>query len=124
MRVPAPRLSAVLPAIALLTLALCGCGGDGLLSFGGEPAEKSRKPANATEYHCDGGAVLYLRDQGADSVWLIAPDREIRLDKKAEGRYGFGRVELDIDKDRIDLIDPPTNQVNCRRPDATPAKKG
>ena len=36
------------------------------------------------------------------------------LDKKAEGRYAFGRVELDMDKDRLDLIDPPSNQVNCK----------
>ena len=58
---------------------------------------------------------MYVRQLEGGAVWLIAPDREIRLDKKAEGRYGFGRVELDIDKDRLDLIDPPTNRVNCKR---------
>ena len=108
--------------LTLLALAVGGCGGSGLLFFGGEAPEISRKPVNAVEYRCEGGAVLYLRRQGNDSVWLIAPDREIRLDKKADGRYGFGRVELDIDGERVDLIDPPANQVNCKRVDAAPKR--
>ena len=109
-------------AVALLLASLAGCGGDGILFFGGEASEMSRKPANATEYRCDGGTLLYLRTLDAKAVWLITPDREIRLDQKAEGRYGFGRVELDVDKDRIDLIDPPSNQVNCKRTEATPKR--
>jgi len=109
--------------MALLAAALAGCGGGSVLPFfGGEIPEASRKPANATEYRCEGGTLLYLRTLDAKAVWLIAPDREIRLDLKAEGRYGFGRVELDVDKDRIDLIDPPSNQVNCIRTDATPKR--
>ena len=106
----------------LLLPLLAGC--SSLWPFGdGEVKENSRKPANAVEYRCDGGATLYLRNMDANSVWLIAPDREIRLNKKAEGRYGIGRVELDVDADRIDLIDPPTNQVNCKRVGGTPARK-
>ena len=112
-----------LRAGVLLAAALSGCGGGAsALFFGGDAPEISRKPPNSTEYRCDGGAVLYLRRQGNDSVWLIAPDREIRLDKKPSGRYAFGRVELDIDGDRIDLIDPPVNQVNCKRTDAAPKR--
>jgi hypothetical protein len=102
-------------AVTLLALALAGCGGSALPFFGGETPEASRKPANAIEYRCEGGVSLYVRQLDAGAVWLIAPDREIRLDKKAEGRWGFGPVELDIDKDRLDLIDPPTNRVNCQR---------
>jgi hypothetical protein len=103
-------------AVTLLTFALAGCGGGSVLPFfGGETPEASRKPANATEYRCPDGVALYVRNLEGGAVWLIAPDREIRLDKKAEGRYGFGRVELDIDKDRLDLIDPPTNRVDCKR---------
>ena len=106
----------------LLLPLLAGC--SSLWPFGdGEVKENSRKPANAVEYRCDGGATLYLRNMDANSVWLIAPDREIRLNKKAEGRYGIGRVELDVDADRIDLIDPPTNQVNCKRVGGAPARK-
>ena len=94
---------------------LAGCGGVSLWPFGSSGTELSRKPSDATEYQCAGGKVFYVRNLDANAVWLIAPDREIRLDKKAEGRYVFGRVELDIDKDRLDLIDPPTNRVNCKR---------
>ena len=109
-------MARVIRAVTLLTFALAGCGGgSGLPFLGGETPEISRKPANAAEYRCAGGVSLYVRQLDGGAVWLIAPDREIRLDKKAEGRYGFGRVELDIDKDRLDLIDPPTNQVNCKR---------
>lgn len=99
---------------ALLAFALAGCGGV-VPFFTGDTPEVSRKPANATEYRCEGGVSLYIRQLDGGAVWMIAPDREIRLDKKAEGRWGFGRVELDIDKDRLDLIDPPTNRVNCKR---------
>jgi hypothetical protein len=106
-------------ALALLPAALAGCGAGSVLPFfGGETPETSRRPANATEYRCEGGVTLYVR-QLEGAIWLIAPDREIRLDKKAEGRYAFGRVELDMDKDRLDLIDPPSNQVNCRPVGAT-----
>ena len=103
-------------AISLLGIGLAGCGGGVLPYFGGEAPEINRKPVNATEYHCPGGTTLYVRSiEGG--VWLIAPDRELRLDRKAEGRYAYGRVELDIDKNRLDLIDPPSNQVNCQRAD-------
>jgi hypothetical protein len=109
-------------ALALLPAVLAGCGGASLWPFGGETPEASRKPVNATEYRCPGGVSLYVRNLERGSVMLIAPDRELRLDKKAEGRYGYGRVEMDIDKDRLDLIDPPTNQVNCQRAGGTAAK--
>lgn len=110
--------------IALLSAAGAGCsGGASLWPFGdSEAPEISRKPANATEYRCEGGATLYLRQLAAGGVWLFAPDRELRLDKKAEGRYGYGRVELVLDKDRLDFTDPPAGQVTCLRPES-PAKK-
>jgi hypothetical protein len=111
-------------AIALLPFALAGCSGTSIVPFlGGEAPEQNRKPANATEYRCEGGAAVYVRQLDGNAIWLIAPDREIRLDKKAEGRYVYGRVELDMDKDRLDLIDPPTNQVNCKRMGATAAPR-
>ena len=104
-------------APALLSAALAGCGGtaSGLWPFGGEGAELSRKPANAAEYRCDGGATLYVRTLDQNAVWLIAPDREIRLDRKAEGRYGFGRVELGFGKETMELTDPPVTYTNCKR---------
>jgi len=111
-------------AAALLGFALAGCSpGSVLPFFGGDTPEASRKPANATEYRCERGVSLYVRHVENGAVWLIAPDRELRLDKRADGRWGFGRVELDIDKDRLDLIDPPSNQVNCRRAGAAAEPK-
>jgi hypothetical protein len=111
-------------AAGMLALAiLAGCSGGSILPFlGSDAPEITRKPANATEYRCPGGTTLYVRNiEGG--VWLIAPDRELRLDRKADGRYGYGRVELDIDKDRLDLIDPPSNQVNCQRVGGTAAPR-
>lgn len=96
-------------APALFALLLSGCGGVNLWPFG-EPAtaELSRKPANATEYRCDEGKVFYVRSLDAGAVWLIAPDREIRLDKlPGEGRYGVGRVALELSGQAATLTDPP-----------------
>ena|SRR5258706_3632427 len=104
------------PFALLLPLLLAGCGGISLWPFGGsETVEHSRKPANATEYRCDEGKAFYVRSLDADSVWLIAPDREIRLDKKADGRWGVGRVELQTSGAAATLIDPPARFANCKR---------
>jgi hypothetical protein len=98
----------------LAPLLLAGCGGFNL--FGeGEVPEASRKPANAVEYHCEGGKTFYLRNLDANTVWLIAPDREIRLDKQADGRYALGRVQLEMTSERVELSDPPATYSNCKR---------
>ena len=103
-------------ALSLAPLLLAGCGGVSLWPFG-EPAsnELSRKPANATEYRCDGGKTFYVRSIDAGAMWLIAPDREIRLDKQADGRYGVGRVELELSGAGATLADPPARFTNCKR---------
>jgi len=106
--------------LAILSLLLAGgCSSDSVSSlwpFGdSDTPEASRKPANATEYRCDGGKGFYVRSLDAGAVWLIAPDREIRLDKLPDGRYGVGRVALEIDADRAQLSDPPALFSNCKR---------
>ena len=102
-------------ACALLaSFLLAGCGSFSL--FGdGEVSEKSRKPANATEYRCDGGRTFFVRSIDANAVWLIAPDRELRLDKQPDGRYALGRVQLEMTSERVELSDPPTSYANCKR---------
>ena len=106
------RLSVVL----LPLLLAAGCGSIDLWPFGDSgTTEKSRKPANATEYRCDGAKGFYVRTLDADAVWLIAPDREIRLVKRAEGLYGAGRVQLEVSGGDVTLTDPPTVFVNCKR---------
>ena len=102
--------------LALFALTLAGCGSVSLWPFGAsETSENSRKPANATEYRCDGAKTFYVRSLDGGAVWLIAPDREIRLDKQADGRYGVGRVLLEISGDGATLTDPPAVFAGCKR---------
>ena len=106
-------------ALALCALLLAGCGGfsvEKLWPFGeGGASEVARKPANATEYRCDAGRTFYVRNIEGGAVWLIAPDREIRLDRKTEGRWGVGRVELQISGETAILTDPPAQFTGCKR---------
>ena len=112
--------AAVFPAALILLLA--GCGSVSLWPFG-EPGstELSRKPANATEYQCEGRKTFYVRNLDAGAVWLIAPDREIRLAKPAgttELVYTAGKVRLEITEQSATLLDPPAQFLGCKRGDA------
>ncbi len=107
---PALLLAAILPA-----LPAAGCGGASLWPFGAPTEEISRKPASSTEYRCDEGKVFYVRTLDPGAVWLIAPDREIRLDRRSDGRFTAGRVELELAADRAELADPPARFANCKR---------
>jgi hypothetical protein len=108
-------LRAVTALSALCALTLAGCGGASLWPFGTSEKEQSRKPANATEYRCADARTFYVRNLDGGAVWLIAPDREIRLDRQADGRYGAGRVLLEIGGDGATLTDPPAVFMNCKR---------
>lgn len=106
---------------ALLALLLAGCESVNvgkLWPFGEGATEVSRKPANAAEYLCDGNRRFYVRPLEGGAVWLIAPDREIRLEKLAgEGRYGVGRVELELGGQGATLTDPPGAPfTGCKKP--------
>ncbi len=104
-------------AAGLALLLAGGCGGIDLWPFGeSESSEQSRKPQNAAEYRCDGGRAFFVRNLEGGAVWLIAPDREIRLDKlPGEGRYGVGRVLLEISGSAATLADPPAQFSGCKR---------
>jgi membrane-bound inhibitor of C-type lysozyme len=104
---------------AFASFLLAACGGASLWPFGSESTELSRKPANATEYVCQGGRTFYVRGLDAGAVWLIAPDREIRLEKStgAGSVYRAGRVVLEINGPDAMLTDPPTLFAGCRRAD-------
>ena len=104
--------------LALAPVVLAGCGGASLWPLGGGGSERSRVPANATEYRCAGGKGFYVRNLDAGAVWLIAPDREIRLDKlpgAESGRYGAGKVVLEISGNDAMLFDPPAQFAGCKR---------
>lgn len=108
--------------LAALSVLSAGCGSIDLWPFGESGStEVSRKPANATEYQCQGGKVFYVRTLDAGAVWLIAPDREIRLEKSAGSTdmvYGAGKVRLEIAAQNATLLDPPAQFLDCKRADA------
>jgi hypothetical protein len=109
-------------AAGFACLLLAGCSSvSSLWPFGeGGGTERSRKPANATEYVCQGGKGFYVRSLDAGAVWLIAPDREIRLEKPAGSEasvYRAGRVTLEIIGQDAMLTDPPAQFAGCKRAD-------
>jgi hypothetical protein len=117
-----------LPPILLAAL-LSGCGSissfspSNLWPFSSGATEISRKPADATEYQCAGGNVFYVRNLDANAVWLIAPDRQIRLERAAGSTqqvYSAGKVRLEIAGEAATLLDPPGNFAGCKRPGAKP----
>ena len=111
-------------AAVFLGFALSGCSGGSINLWPfGEPGsrESSRKPANATEYQCSGGKQFHVRRLDDNAVWLIAPDREIRLEKSAGAgstAYSAGRVRLELTEQSATLIDPPAQFLGCKRADA------
>lgn len=113
---------------AVTALLLAGCGGFSVWPFGdSRPAEASRKPGDATEYRCDGGKGFFVRPLDAGAVWLIAPDREIRLTKTGGvqgARYVAGRVVLEIAGETATLLDPPANFSGCKRAAAPRSRRG
>lgn len=101
----------------LAALLLAGCGGIDLWPFGeGGGKELSRTPPNATEYKCEGAKTFYVRNLEGGDVWLIAPDREIRLARRgAASRWGTARVLLELNGEEATLIDPPSTYSGCKR---------
>ena len=92
-----------------------------LWPFGSGSTEISRKPADATEYLCSGGKIFYVRTLDAGAVWLIAPDRQIRLERPAGSSgqiYASGKVRLEIGAQDVTLLDPPAVFIGCKRADA------
>jgi hypothetical protein len=98
----------------LIALFLAGCGGVSLWPFGGG-TELSRTPANATEYKCDGNKGFWVRNLEGGDLWLIAPDREIRLAKLEGSSWGTGRILLELTGDNASLFDPPATFAGCKR---------
>ena len=99
-------------ALLCATFLIAGCGSVNLWPFGSDGArERSRRPANATEYQCEGGKHFYVRypDAGA-SAWVIFPEREFRLDKVAAAsgtRYSNGSAMLEVNGNEATLNDGP-----------------
>ena len=108
------RMSGIAGAsLIVVSLLLPGCGGVKLWPFGSDTVEeRSRTPANATEYQCTGGKRFFVRMlEGGAAVWLILPEREVRLNKLAAdsgSRYGNGIAVLDLNGGEASLTDGST----------------
>lgn len=108
----------LVPALAVLTsVALAGCGSLNVWPFGAEKlVERSRVPADATEYRCTDGKRFHVRTlDGGSAAWLILPDREVRLDKTAAAtRFSNGITTLDVDAGNVTLADRTTTLTGCK----------
>lgn len=101
-------MGAGLAGIALL---LSACGDMNLKKYipftGDASPERSRTPANATEYQCAGGKRLYVRMlDGGEAVWLILAEREVRLERIGSSqRYSKGNTILSLNGSDATLAD-------------------
>ncbi|MDP2823885.1 MAG: hypothetical protein Q8O52_14565 [Sulfuritalea sp.] len=101
-----------LASLACISL-LAGCGEMKLKvwPFGGDTTiqERSRAPVNAVEYQCAGGKRFHVRTlESGGALWLILPEREVRLDRLGAGgatRYGKGNTVLEINGSDASLSD-------------------
>ncbi|MCM2290143.1 MAG: MliC family protein [Sulfuritalea sp.] len=116
---------------AALTVAvmLAGCGDINVkkyLPFGGDSTiqERPRTPANAVEYQCAGNKRFFLRTlEGGAAVWLILPERELRLDRLGAGegtRYSKGNTVLELGGAEATLTDGATPSFTGCKTVATP----
>ena len=100
-------------AVACISLLLAGCGDINVrkyIPFGNDtPQERSRTPTNATEYQCNAGKRFYVRTlEAGAAVWLILPEREVRLNKLGAGtdqRYSNGIAVLELKGSDATLTD-------------------
>ena len=105
----------------VLAASLAGCGGFSLGSLNpwSGPVERARTlPADATEYACDGGKRLVVR-QLPGAVMIMFPEREFRLDQapSASGsRFSNGSTTLQSQGDRVFLEEEgAATYSNCRK---------
>ncbi len=121
-------------ALAATALLLNGCSGKmNIWPLGGDKTggEKSTERSNATtvnpgEYLCNAGKRFTVRTvDGGKAVWLVLPEREVRLDKGDTGnRYSSGNTLLELNGSEATLSDgTATVYAGCKLPDAAkPAK--
>ena len=105
------------PSIAAaLALSLAACGSFSVWPFGGGEKfqDRSQAPANATAYQCAGGKKFYVRKLEDGAVWLILPEREVRLNKTGEGRFANGAAALELSGGAATLADGPATLKDCK----------
>jgi hypothetical protein len=104
-------------AVVLVTagLLLAGCSSIGRMWAGG-PRELPRIRDGSVEYVCDARRTLVVRAEAPSTAWLVYPDREVRLDSVAAGRYSNGRSTLTLSGDQVSLEEGGSmTHANCKR---------
>lgn len=101
----------------LLTISACSSM-DKYNPFSAEKAAETYKPANSTEYQCQGNMRFFVRMLSKENAaWLIYPNREVRLPATTEGsnRYSNGVAVLEINGNEATLTDGPNiNYTECK----------
>lgn len=115
-------MSAVASRALLLGLAmagLAGCSSARIWPFGEEAPVQAAAPENATQYRCAGGKSFFLRMLADGDVWVILPERQVRLAKSGStGRFASGATALQLAAGDADssLEDGPNNPHNGCKP--------
>lgn len=122
---PLPSIRIAACGLACLPLLLAGCGEINVRKYlpftGDAPQERARTPANATEYQCAGNKRFFVRNLEGGAVWLILPDRELRLDRLGDSaRYSKGSTVLELNAGNATLSDGASTFTGCK-PAAAPA---
>ena len=103
--------------LAVAGLAAAGCVSIDAWPFKSEKGvERSRAPANAVEYQCAANRKFYVRKlDGGASVWLILPEREVRLDRQGgDNRYSNGVAVLELNGADAALSDGAAAYNGCK----------
>lgn len=106
------------PVLLASTLLLAACGTLDFIGLGSGPSpEAARTPPNATQYRCAANTGFWLRTLEGGALWLILPEREIRLEpvKGEANTFSAGRVRLALSGDAAQLADPPTTFADCKK---------
>ena len=110
----------------VLAASLVGCSGFGVGSLNpwSGPVERARTtPADATEYACDGGKRLVVRNlPGGNAVMIVFREREFRLDQAPSAsstsgaRFTNGSTTLQLQGDQVSLEEEgAVTYSNCRK---------
>jgi hypothetical protein len=105
------------PPIALAAGLLAGCSMPRMDIWpfnGSSDTGNVPPPPNASHYQCNSGASFWLRKLADGNMWVIYPDRQIRLDKQDNGSFSNGIAVLQFEGETATLRDgPQINYANC-----------